>query len=256
MQKPTVSAPLITALALLLAGLACNAPLESASDSPSESAGGESTAVAPALTPTDTQALAASDTPASTATTSGVLRGSVVYESDMRSGWVNLSTDTGALQQTVQGYSITVDSTAPWALWSFTTLVRRDSFFAEISASTTTCAPQGAFGLMFDYVNETSFSFFIIRCDGSYSLFQRQNSATATLLLTGPLPEGVSPNSGPLRVGVRRNAGLLELYINEGKVGEKENVASAPGDLGPYVQTGNGATTVVFTDLRVYEALP
>jgi hypothetical protein len=181
-------------------------------------------------------------------------RGASVYVSDFRQGWWEHEENNVKSIHTAGGYAITVGN-GPNAGWSFTTRTQRSEFYAEITTEVRECPSlESAYGLLFHYTDDSHFRFFMIWCDGKYSLMERTATSTAAVLIEGVLPNAIDAASGQNRIGILAQDGTIALYVNDIRTGAIAVPTMPIGDIGPYVQTLEHETiSVLFTQLTIYE---
>ena len=209
--------------------------------------------VATATTPAATTGV--SDTPApAVAAPDPAPRGASVFESDFRQGWWEHEENDVKTTHANSGYEISVGN-GPNGGWSFTTQTQRAEFYAEVSAEALECpSTNGAYGLIFHYQDDSHFRFFILWCNGKYSLMERTATTTAAVLIEGVLPASIDPATGVHRIGVLALNTTLALYVDDLRIGAIGVPTMPSGDVGPYVQTLSRETIAVrFTRLTVFQ---
>ncbi len=210
----------------------------------------ETTTVPATETPFLTVAVPASVTPALT-------YGTPIYETTFRTGWPDLTSNnpSGA----VVGRSLVVDGGyqfevgKDWAHWARTTRVSASSLYVEVMAMPITCpAGQGGYGLMLHYVNNNQYRYFVITCNGSYLLLER-NLPETTILASGRLPESINPTTGSHTIGVQAIDNTLSAFVDGIWVATATVTDMPAGDIGAYVEADLDVITVVFSHLAAYE---
>jgi len=256
---------------LVLVAIACNMPAigttpqsQPAEASPSASASaaeGESATPEPAETeeqPTEaptathepTEQLSPSPTPA---TPEPATHGDVIYESNLQVGWPDIHTDKGNGGHVPGGYLISIPGGDTWAFWVFTTRVNEVDFYAEVEATPNDCpASEGAYGMLFQHRDESNLRSLSITCDGRYVLLER-NDGAEVVLAENLLPQEIDPSTGSHTVGVKALDNTITAYADDYPLISMSIPGMEGGDFGPYVQTGGGATSVLFTHLVIYE---
>lgn len=226
---------------------ATGAPTQAESATPAPTAAGEDdeepTSTTATVTPDD-------ETPA---------HGDPLYETDFSTAWPEVTTEfegivRGSAIPSPDGY--TFDVVPHWGHWVYTGRYEATDFYAEIDAEPQSCpAGDGAYGLLFHFVDTQTFRAVAITCDGNYVVYNR----TATQpdpIARGALPGGIDPSSGDHRLAVMVLDGTLTVYV-DGRQVDSLTLSDAPsGGFGPYTETGDEAITVTFTGLRVYAAEP
>ncbi len=277
-------------LLLTLATLACNAPGQAVSPPPGAqptptSAAAEPTAipsVAPAQPvntagPTPTLLVAVvdtatpppqvTDTPTSepgietptpiVGTPGGPpAHGAMVYQTDFQTGWANLTSGGGLGTSTVvaEGYRIEV---APnWGHYGYTTRAPVSSFYAEMDVTPEQCPPgKGEYGMIFDYVDNSHYSYYVVSCSGSYLLYTVSDTG-GNALANGVLPQTITPASGRHIIGLYVAATTISMYVDNQQIGSAAAAEMPAGDIGPYVKTDTEAVTATFSRLSVYQPSP
>jgi hypothetical protein len=254
---------------LVLVAIACNMPAigttpqgQPAEASPTASAsaaGGESATPEPAETEEQpTEAPTATDEPTeqpspTPATPEPATHGDVIYESNLQAGWPDIHTDNGSGGHVPGGYLISIPDGDTWAFWVFTTRVNEVDFYAEVEATPNDCpARQGAYGMLFQHRDESNLRSLSITCDGRYVLLER-NDGAEVVLAENPLPQEIDPSTGSHTVGVKALDNTITAYADDYPLISMSIPGMEGGDFGPYVQTGGGATSVLFTHLVIYE---
>jgi hypothetical protein len=208
--------------------------------------------IATATLPADSTEAAPSPTAA--AAPDPAPRGPSVYVSDFKQGWWEHEANNVKTEHTAEGYGITVGN-GPNGGWSFTTQVERADFYAEVTTEPLECpSANGAYGLLFHYQDDTHFHFFIIWCNGKYSLMERTAATTAAVLIEGDLPASIDPASGEHRIGILAQDSTLAMYVDDIRLGAIGVPTMPAGDIGPYVQTlGRETVSILFTRITIYE---
>ncbi|HEC23416.1 MAG TPA: hypothetical protein ENI95_10930 [Chloroflexi bacterium] len=251
-------------IALLLAAIACNMPGFRSGSQPEATAPPLPT---PQATPAASGAATTPETPQGAGSDASVpsgqavtepapdgppQRGEMIYESDLRTGWPVLNTENGTGEPLPGGYRITLPGGEAWALWAFTSRVNEREFLAEITAAPIQCPPgQGAYGLIFQHRDEGNLRIFAVTCSGNYLLLERNGGADITLA-EGPLPEGINPATGEHLISVRAFNNTVTAYVDGREITSASVPGMESGDIGPYVQTGGGAISIMFTRLAIY----
>jgi hypothetical protein len=276
-------------LLLVLTTLACNAPGLTASPSPAAQAtptgaAAEPTGIAPieptqpvvTAGPTPTLVVAVVDTatppqltetpapdtgietPTPIVGTLGVppAHGALIYQTTFQTGWANLTSGGGLGKSTVvaEGYRIEV---APnWGHYGYTTRTPVSTFYAEVVVTPELCPPgKGEYGMIFDYVDNAHYSYFVVSCSGSYLLYTVSDTG-GTVLASGTLPLTITPASGSHIIGLSVSATTISMFVDNQQIGSAAAAEMPAGDIGPYVKTDTEAVTAVFSRLSVYEPGP
>jgi len=193
------------------------------------------------------------EAPTSTPTPEPLVPGELLYETDMRLGWEPIDEAYGTGSKNDRGYQLSVEFDQPWAIWAYTTKIRESDLFVEITATPDECpAGQGAYGVIFHFVSNAQFRFFVIACGGGFTLFERNGIDNATNLVSGTLPPGTNAAQGEHKIGVRVQAYTISLYFDGVELGRVEVADTPPGDVGPYVQTNSGRMAATFSHLAVF----
>lgn len=178
--------------------------------------------------------------------------GSLVYESDFRTGWPELKLEGGSTSLMAEGYRVEV----LLSLWVYTTVVEQSTFYAELEAEPSICpAGKALYGLLFHYVDDTHFRFFTVTCGAGYTLYERTGENSSRKIAEGELPAGADAGSGSIRLGVYAAENELGLYINDYRVGSVTTGDAPAGDVGIYAETVGGPIYLLFTRLTIW-ALP
>jgi hypothetical protein len=197
--------------------------------------------------------------PSTTPTTAAALpdpapRGPSVYQSDFKQGWWEHEENSVKTEHTTEGYEITVGN-GPNGGWSFTTQSKRSEFYVEVTAQPLACpSTNGAYGLVFHYLDDSQFRFFILWCNGRYSLMERTATQTAAVLIEGVLPDSIDAAAGTHRLGILAQTGTLSMYVDDIRLGAIGVPNMPTGDVGPYVQTlGTDSISVLFTNIVIFQ---
>jgi hypothetical protein len=195
----------------------------------------------------------ATETPTATPvpTAEAPAHGPSIYETDFRYGWPIFDLENGSTSLAPQGYRLDVGL----SMWIYSTQVQRDTFYAEVEAQPTTC-PRGKalYGLVFHYVDDANFRFFVVTCGNGYVLYERTSMDSSKRVAEGDLPAGIEPADGPHKLAVHATGNSLVLYVDDYLI-ETVSMGDMPvGDVGLYAETVGGPIAVVFTRLAVFEA--
>lgn len=246
---------------LLVAALitACNAP--TAEPQPTDTPVTLPTALPPTLEPTPTEVAtlppATPEPPTPTAESPAAidptLLGIVIYDSDLRN-WPTLASEgpsgTANSQPTDAGYEVAVPRN--WGHFAFAARLSEATFDARLTASPTACpTSQGGYGLIFHYVDATSYRYAIIRCDNTYLIFEARAPQGRTLS-EGALPEGIDVTTGQHTIRVQVVGSDLTLIVDDREAARLPLTDAPAGDFAAYVRALNeGGVTAVFTRLEV-----
>ncbi len=176
--------------------------------------------------------------------------GELQYETDFSAGWPEIDSNIGNESMVDGGYQIETSQ----ALWTYTTRNSLAGYYAEVTGSALNCPEaQGAFGLVFNYVNDQDLNAFVVTCNNNWQVFQKNSAAVASTLDMGTIPTVVETAS-EVNIGVLRVADTYTLYINDVQIGEVSIAGRPPGDFGPYAQTTSSEApiSVIFSALEVY----
>ncbi|MBN1121521.1 MAG: hypothetical protein JXJ17_10610 [Anaerolineae bacterium] len=177
-----------------------------------------------------------------------------LYATDFYDGWPTIEGDEGSIKPAVGGYLMEMQK--HWALWSYTTTLDLDAFYAEIIVSPLSCpAGRTAYGILFQYQDEERFRYFIMSCEGEYFVVDR-NLPGGSVLLSGTVPGNVDPTTGKHSLGVLVSSDSLQAFINGQSVGTAslEDYEPLSGDIGLFAESGDQEFSVLYERLEVYEA--
>jgi hypothetical protein len=192
-------------------------------------------------------------TTAAAPTPNAAPHGPTLYQTDFRAGWAIFDAENVRSGHIEDGYRFEVSGS--FAGWAYSTRVNQSEFYAEITVRAEECPQgQGAYGLVFQYEDDTHFRFLVVWCSGLYSLFQRTEGNRATRLEEASLPTGIDPTTGEHRIGVLALNNVLTLYVDDIRLAAIGVSEMPAGDVGPYAETtGSQAISVVFGGLSVYQ---
>jgi hypothetical protein len=185
--------------------------------------------------------------------------GDPLYETDFSSAWPEITTERegvvrGSAIPSPEGYVF--DVVPNWGHWVYTGRYEATDFYAEIDAEPQSCpAGDGAYGLLFHFVDTQTFRAVAITCSGEYIVYNRTATETDPMI-RGELPTSIDPTSGEHTIAVMVLDNSLTLYVDGQQIDTLELPDSPSGGFGPYTETGDEAITITFTGLRVYAAEP
>lgn len=177
-----------------------------------------------------------------------------LYATDFREGWPELEYDEGSLKPAPGGYLMEMQK--QFGLWSFTTTLDLEVFYAEVIVSPQSCpAGRTAYGLLFQYQDDSHLRYFVVTCDGEFHVVDR-NLPGGSVLLTGQVPDNVDPTTGSHSLGVLVSTDAIQAFINGQSVGAAsiEELDPMTGDIGIFAESGDLEFSVLFERLEVYEA--
>ena len=261
-MPPLLRIPAVTAL-LIIGMLACNVPQLATRPSPTPTPPQASvpstltdtpdvtpTAVEPAATPTPTA------TPFDTTATpspvpTGPTHGALLYMTDFTTGWGEVTSDgQGRSLPVPGGYQVEVRD--HWGHYVYTSRVEQATFYAEADVVPTVCPPsRSGYGLMFHFRGDEQFRAFIVTCEGDYLVFDRHQGTLRTLV-SGTLPQDITPSAGSHTLGVLAWGDRLTFYVDGVQVDQVAVEETPLGDVGLYVKTEEEAITVIYTRLAVF----
>jgi len=125
-------------------------------------------------------------------------------------------------------------------------------FYAEITARPSLCRGKDNYGVVVRGIG-SSFYRFVLACNGEVRA--ERISGGTKLSIHEPVPSGDAPAApGEVRIGIWAVGGDMRLFLN-GRYQFSVTEGTFPsGGLGVFVRsTGDTPTTIIFSDLRVYD---
>lgn len=184
----------------------------------------------------------------------GPVLGRRLYSTDFREGWPTIKGNGNSIKPATGGYLMEMNK--QWALWSYTTALDLETFYAEIIVSPLSCpAGRTAYGMLFHYRDEERLRYFVISCEGEYFIVDR-NLPGGGELLSGNLPDNVDPTTGKHTLGLLVTSDAIQAYVNGQALGTAslEDFEPLSGDIGIFAESGDQDFSVLYERLEVYEA--
>ncbi len=244
---------------LTSSALSCNFPFSDETDSPTQGRTETPTTSftdVPSLTPYDVRLPILTITPTVIEITSVIEPpiGDLIYANTLSDGWPSYSNDRGGGQPTSNGYEMTLTSEEQWGNWIYSSVIEIDSFFAEVDITYVECSGEScAAGLLFHYISPENLKYFIINQNGVFTVVEKSGGSQGSLVISGEVPEDILRPATSNKLGLLVRDGLFSFFINGVQIGKVEAPSVATGDIGLYIQAKDGRSTVVFSNLAVYE---
>lgn len=215
-------------------------PTETAQPTPTE---------APTATPTEAPTEESEPTAEPSATEAPGPVSEVVYDS-IFVGWPPTSTSNATTSSVATGYQIEVQPN--WEFWATdTSQPTVEGFTAEMTVEAKLCpASDSAYGFYFQRLRDNRFAYFIISCDGTYTMVD-QTSAAPIPLASGDLPEGIDPSTGTHFFSARAFDNEITVSVDGTEVVTVPVDSIAAGAIGPYVNTGLARVQIVYRGLTI-----
>ncbi len=178
--------------------------------------------------------------------------GKLLYDTDFLTGWQAMQTGHATSGFMAQGMRVSVDPN--WGFWTPTTDHHQAEFYAEITATVEQCRnPESVYGMIFHFRNNDTFQRFVVSCGGAYMLINRALPADATTIASGKLPGNIDTSTGDHTLGLRVKSNVATMYVDGRRLGTARLDAEPMGEFGPYVESGNSATVIIYNHLTIYQ---
>jgi hypothetical protein len=169
------------------------------------------------------------------------------------SAWTTGNTGSGSISSGKNELTLAVKRPNGY-LYSLLTGIRPANFYAEVTASPTLCRDGDEYGMLLRFSSEADFYRYSLTCNGQVrldKLYQGKASSPQSLTPSGVVPRGAPSSS---RLAVMANGKELLFYVNDEYQFSVRDSSLAAGNLGVFARAaGEGAVTVNFSDLKVYQ---
>lgn len=172
---------------------------------------------------------------------------------DNSTAWITGRTGSGTITMGPNELTLAVNRPGGY-LYSLRQNTNLRDYYLEITASPTICQGGDEYGLLVRVSPGLDFLRFSLTCDGQVRidrLYQGKASSPIPATMSGAVPRGGPSLS---RLAVFAKGRQLDFYVNDEYQFTINDPLLAQGGLGVFVRAaGEGAVTVNFSDLKVYE---
>ena len=181
--------------------------------------------------------------------------GELIFEDDFSdaAAWMTGNTGSGSISSGKNELTLAVKRPNGY-LYSLLTGIRPANFYAEVTASPTLCRDGDEYGILLRFTSEADFYRFSLTCNGQVrldKLYQGKASSPQSLTPSGAVPRGAPSSS---RLAVLADGRDLQFYVNDEYQFSVRDPSLTAGNLGVFARAeGDGAVTVNFSDLKVYQ---